>query len=197
MGMHAVIIDPSTATNDTAFLDLTAEPLGNGNSYVVYPVGLAPLNLGGTPVANNFCTSAQDLIAAASGRLALVVCTTDNPALQSHAVLRQGKLILAVPSLDKVGGRVFAFPLGDLGTGTTLYVGTPNGAPATVQVSYGSLGAPGGSFSVDSSTVNSMALTQAQTRVVVNVTSAGPVLCQVIIRGHGREADAFLVWPLT
>jgi hypothetical protein len=195
MGIHAVIIDPSKPTNDTALLDITADPLASA-SYVVNPSGLAPVNLGSTAATNNYCTSAQDLIAAASSRLSLVVGATNNPALESHAVLRQGKLILAVPSLDKIGGKVFAFPLGDLGTGTTLYIGTPNGAPATVQVSYGSLGSPGGNFSVDASTVNSMALTQAQTRVVVNVTSAGPVICQVIIQGHGREADAFLVTPL-
>jgi hypothetical protein len=190
---HVVIIN-SYAAKDFAFLDITAEPL-NTVSYVVNPVGQAPISVSGSTNGNNFVTS-SDLLAAAGGKLAMVVATTNNPALLSTGVLRQRGQEFLVGPLDQLQGHAFAFPLGDLGDGASLYIGTPLGFPAQVQVSYGSLGNQSVSFWVDSSTVGELSLTVPNTRVVVIVTSSAPVIAQLFILGKGGRTESTMLLPL-
>jgi len=196
-GTHVVVIDPLRPTNDVAQLEVTSSP-AQLVTYTVFPnvnggAG-APVTLTAEPNADHFTTNPTDLFEASGGRLALVIATTQNPAIYSTAVLSQGRLLVSVPDARSVG-TACQFPLGDLPNQSTavLHVASP-GAPANVTVRYVSETGPQiDGFALTPNSVRAVTLDRSLTNVVVLATS--PVLCQVVIEGRGREADSFIVLP--
>ena len=127
-----MILDPARAP-DRTHLDLSSDP-GAIASYELYPVGGQKIIVHSVPATNGFTTPAQDLVETSGNRLTLVIARTMMLDVVSQAILRGGRLSYSVPTTDAICGREFAFPLESVGRGAWLYIGTPNGSPATGSV---------------------------------------------------------------
>jgi hypothetical protein len=111
----------------------------------------------------------------------------------SQAILRGGRLSYSVPTVDAICGREFAFPLESVGRGAWLYIGTPNGSPATGSVHLVNQAGPViGTIGVDGVGVQVLPLSLVNgqpSRIWVSVQSVSAVLCQLMVqRAQGLEA---------
>ena len=189
MAIH-VLVNPDVITGstfETAFLDVSGEPMSANVSYTVHPIGL-PAQTAVVPMNSSNFAKSPDLFGMSSKRTALIIARTTDPSTPSTAVLRQNmgstKESITVPSSNINMGRSFNIPVGDLSGGGFLFVGNPNLVPSIVELRYGNSGGtplPAGTVPATSALKIPIAPTPINTNLIVNITTDEPVVCMAVI----------------
>ena len=188
MATH-IVVNPDLDTYSTlekAFLDVSGEPASADVTYTVFAAGQAPHTVKVPINARNFATS-PDLFALANKKTALITAVTTNPTSPSAAVLHQhlqgsAKAAISVPSSNRMLGRSFNIPISDLSGGAKLFIGNPNTAPANIAVQNGATATPAvAQITVGPLSVGTVKIAQAESNLIVNVTSGGTVVVQAAI----------------
>jgi len=136
--------------------------------------------------ARNFATS-PDLFALANKKAALVVAVTTNATTPSAAVLHQhlsgnARAAISVPSSNRMLGKTFNIPISDLMGGGTLFIGNPNTAAVTVGLQNGGSNTPAAAqVTVGALSVGTVKIAQAESNLIVTVTSGASVVVQAAI----------------
>ena len=185
-----ILINPDifAGSTDRAFVDVSGEPLNANVQYTVF----SPAFPGGQQVTVpmnqfNFVTS-PDLFPLSAGRSSLIFARTTDPSTPSVAVLRQQngttKVSVTIPSSNRMTGKGFNLPLGDLSSGpNNLYIADPNPSNATVIIQYGSSTSP-----IDSTVTLqpfgiakiAIASTHAQTNLLITVVDGFPIVAEAV-----------------
>ena len=181
-----IFINPDvfSGSTDHAFVDISGEP-GSADLQItaVSPAGVnqttVPMN------AANFATS-PDLFGMSSGRSAIIIAQTRDTTAPSVAVLRQqsgtNKTAVTIPSSNRMLGRAFNLPLGDLSSGpNNIYVANPNPSDTRVAIQFGGSNSPVDTIvTIRNFSIAKIAIaaTHQQTNMLVSELNGVPVVAE-------------------
>jgi hypothetical protein len=183
-----IFINPDifAGSTDRAFVDVSGEPLNaDVQITVLSPAGgnqvTVPMN------QNNFATS-PDLFPLSSGRSSLVFARTTDATTPSVAVLRQQqgttKIAVTIPSSNRMLGRAFNLPLGDLSSGpNNLYIANPNGADTQAIIQFGASTSPVDSIvTIPANGIVKVPIsaTHAQTNMLITARDVFPLVAEAV-----------------